>query len=145
MSMDFDVTSVVQTRAQLELLAKESDILIDSLYRSGDQDFDHQLKSEVRISTAIMIGQIKGTQSDMKQLLEDLKQSLAKIEYFEITLAYEPSQKSLNKMITWIRENINSQAVLDIAYDASLLGGAQLAYKGKYVDLSLKKMMADTK
>jgi hypothetical protein len=142
--MDFDITSVIQTRSQLELLAKETDILIDSLYRSGDQDFDHKLRSAVRISTAAMIGEMQGSQSDMKRLLEDFKESLSNAEYFQITLAFEPTQKFVGQIVSWVRENINSKAILDINYDSNLIGGAQLSYKGKYVDLSLRKKLSET-
>ena len=40
---------------------------------------------------------------------------------------------------SWLKKYVNEKMVVDLLLNSSTLGGIQLSYKGKYIDLSLRK------
>ena len=53
--MDSNIYTFVKTKSDIDLLVREIDILIDSLYRTGEADFDHTLQTRVRQDTAAFL------------------------------------------------------------------------------------------
>jgi hypothetical protein len=141
--MDFNIASAVSTRNEVEILVSEIDILLDSLYRTGEQNYDQILRSQIRFNTATLFNQLSGSREDIKRSLEEIKQKLLTVEYFRIVLAFEPTSKFMYQLAAKIRELFSPNAVLEIDYQSDLLGGAQMTWRGKYIDLSLRKQLQE--
>ncbi len=129
--MDFDVLSLVKTKSEAEALIRDIDILIDSLYRTDSVQIRSRIQSWVN-GLAI-------DRAARQQQLQAAKDQLLSLEYFQLTLAFEPTEKVIIRLANWCREQIDPQLVLDIRYEPGLIGGAVIEYQGKFVDLSLRK------
>lgn len=139
--MDFDLLKYVRTVSDAELLNNEIDILIDSLYRTGERSFDKTINKSVRKEIAKALETIGPSKSGRKADLQRIKEDLKKLNVLRLTLAFEPSQLVIEKTIKWLRENVSGDIVVNILYDPAIVGGAIIEYQGKYIDMSLKKKL----
>ena len=55
-------------------------------------------------------------------------------------LSFEPTEVSLDKFHAYLNEILPGGAILDIEYDPSILGGAQITWGGEFRDFSLKRL-----
>lgn len=58
-----------------------------------------------------------------------------------LTLAIEPSQALMKKIVSWFKKTAGPNLTLDINVDRSILGGMIVSYQGRYQDLSLKRKL----
>src|SRR5260221_229798 len=72
-----------------------------------------------------------------KSVIKELRAKLDKVKFMELTLAFDPSSKLLNKIISLVKSSAGPNVALDIKIDKGIIGGAVIAYNGKYGDFSL--------
>ncbi len=132
--MDSNLYSLVTTKADIDTIIGEIDILSDSLFRTGEADFEHTLKTKIRLATAKFF-------ADKRDDLENLKTQLLSAKIVKLTLAFEAKTSDAENILAWLRKNIDPNCVLDLAYDKTILGGAVIEFEGKYMDMSLRKQM----
>ena len=70
---------------------------------------------------------------------EKLKKYLQKLPQLKIEIAFPPTKTFLQKVFNWLKEEMNEKLILDIAVNPSIVGGAVIAYEGKYGNFSLAK------
>lgn len=75
---------------------------------------------------------------DVQKIIENLTDALNSLTVVKITLAFRPTEKFINTLVTSLRKDFGDRIVLDISYDPAIIGGAVIEYKGKYIDNSIK-------
>ncbi|GEM_PF-6760297 len=82
--------------------------------------------------------------SDMSSVQEFLKQLIDLIRNLPvvtITVAIEPNEQTIGKILSWLRINVDKTIILETQVDSHLVGGITLGWQGKYADLSVKSKM----
>ena len=139
----------VRTQQEAELLQGEIGRLEESLYRADAALFEEILKSRVPERIAHIIqeeengGTFEAKRESLKKLLEAIKKKLGESENIKIDIAFEPSEKTIEKISDWVRKEIGNQVLLDVGHDRSLGAGARIMYKGKYKEYALRQMIDD--
>jgi hypothetical protein len=68
---------------------------------------------------------------------------LDQVPTVEMTLAFEPSQKMLARVVSKLREGAAVAPVVSLSINPSILGGMEVIVNGKFADLTLKKNIAE--
>lgn len=91
---------------------------------------DHQINLENAADTDMFFG--------------DVREAIQQIPVLTLTLSFSPTMSMIDKIYGWLGLNAHNQIMLDFKVDESLIGGAQITFKGKYKDFSLKHEMTPT-
>lgn len=76
--------------------------------------------------------------SSLKAFLDKLQQSISSLPVLSLTVAFEPTEQTLQVLSDWFMLNIHTQVLFDLSVDAKLIAGTTLNFNGKYLDLSVK-------
>lgn len=137
-----EILANIRTKEDAWALEQELDILLDKLYSAKADEFSHALEHDVRSNVALIIkSSIEKAKIDRDKYLQRLKNELKKLKEIQLTLAFEPTDATLEKIFLWVRENVGEGIILDINYSKTISGGAVIIHKGKYRDYSLKKLI----
>jgi F0F1-type ATP synthase delta subunit len=136
------VLSQIRTKEELEVLLGEIELLKQSLYETKTGNFEEVISQKIRkaIGEAIL-AELQKEKIDKEAYLEGLIKESKKLKYLKLTLAFEPTEKTVSRISEWLRTNVGQGILLDIEEDRSILGGAILAYRGEYKDFSLKALI----
>lgn len=144
------ILTTIRTKGDVDHLVHEVDLLLEGLFRLKNGSFEELLKTSVRLDTKdllVSVCQKEGIDSKegekIKKFLEDLKEEILKLKAFKITLAFDPTEKTINKLSSWVKINMGENIILEIEKDTSLLGGAVFVNEGKYMDFSLRKKIEE--
>jgi len=118
----------VRTVEERDMLKKELETLLDSLYTEKGSGFESALKSKGRFWVSEIIRNESSGGPD------------AKFKVLTLRLAFEPTDTSIDKFIAFTRKNVGESVILDFEYYPRLLGGAVITYEGEYRDFSLKRI-----
>lgn len=137
-----EILANIRTKEDAWALEQEIDILLSKLYSTKADEFSHALEHDVRSNVALIIkSSIEKARIDRDKYLQGLKNELKKLKEIQLTLAFEPTDATLEKIFLWVRENVGKGIILDINYSKTISGGAVIIHKGKYRDYSLKKLI----
>ncbi len=78
--------------------------------------------------------------TNINDFLKTLPEIVAKIPIITITIAFEPSQETLQSISQWFLINLKTQYILDLQIDRKIIGGAVINFNGKYKDYSIKPL-----
>ncbi|HET9946440.1 MAG TPA: F0F1 ATP synthase subunit delta [Patescibacteria group bacterium] len=136
-----DITSFLKTKKQSALLQEVLEETVEKEYTTQANPMEF-LKKRLPVSLEEPLIELfsKQKENSPKALYEFLKTILSQIKTLPIvslTLAIEPT----HHMIDAISQAINQPSLIDIDVNPSLIGGAIVAYQGKYSDKSLKKTL----
>ncbi len=104
-------------------------------------DMEEVFAKEFRAKTKKDLSKAKV--KDLVTFAEALVKDLENINTVETVLAFEPSDKTLDKILDWLHKEVANDIVLQIKHDPKIVGGVVITYKGKYLDLSLEKKLRD--
>ena len=76
--------------------------------------------------------------------LDAIKKQLQALPEVKIDIATEPSPELYLFVYNWVAEYVDASSIVDLTKTNNLIGGVQLAYKGRYVDMSLDKLVKET-
>lgn len=79
-----------------------------------------------------------GSRMAIKQFIEIILSQIGAMPVLSITLAFEPTEKTLQNLSRWFLLTFNKQMLFDIKVDISLIGGAAIMSNGKYMDFSIR-------
>jgi len=135
--MSSQLLTKLRTKEDLEILIGELDLLDNALYQT-DKKYDDVIHNDIRswVSEIILNESIK---TEMPVYIKELKNDLANIPIISASINFEPSTSFLELISDWLKKYVNEKMVVDLLLNSSTLGGIQLSYKGKYIDLSLRK------
>ena len=137
------LAELVYTKDDLAKTSEEVDLLEKALYYTDPLIFEKTLKEEVGESFSLVLKALFAKNQDKKQILKDLKASLANFQTLDLKIAFEPSQATLEKITTWAKANLGELVVVNCEFDPQIIAGAEISFAGKYTDASLRKVLAD--
>lgn len=79
----------------------------------------------------------------IESLLEKVEEEALKVEVLELVLAFDPTDRFLGEIKNWIRKNVEGNVLLELKVRESIIGGAELVYKGLYKDLTISNRLED--
>lgn len=127
----------LRTREDLEILKGELDLLENTLYQT-DKKYEDVIHNDIRSWVSeIILNESKKT--ELPIYIKNLKKDLANVPVLSASINFEPSASFLELMSDWLKINVNEMMVVDLLMNSSTLGGIQLSFRGKYMDLSLRK------
>ncbi len=142
--MNSDILKGIYTVEDRRIFFEELELLMAGLYKQGENSFDNILKNRVRVSIAQALREVFQDQSVSKErYFNDLKERLDSLRIFEITLAFEPSQRFLEELFSHVNAVYGGGIILDLTYNPRIVGGCVVTFAGKYRDYSLRKTIDD--
>ena len=76
--------------------------------------------------------------ADRKQLAKDLEEIVAKAPVLHISFAGEPSAEALEKILAWLRDNIDPLVLLQVGLQPAIAAGCVLRTPNKIFDMSVR-------
>lgn len=139
-----DLLDRVYTKEDQQELLREIDILLGSMYKLGEESFTPTMKKYIRQTTGDLLTKFfSSTNIDKQHSLEQLKKQLLSLRELEIELGFEPSEDSIYQIHDWIAKNTDKGFVISININPNIVGGANIAYKGKFYKGSLKEKILE--
>lgn len=142
-----DFISSIKTTHEAANLSSEIDLLISSLFKSGSEHLDKEINS-ISIVTSQKIMEIFSKNNFdshdnefVKAFLDRLKQLITQLKIIKLTLAFEPSNQTVENIHNFIIKEIGSGYILDIEVSEKILGGAIVIFNGKYNDFTVEKSL----
>lgn len=129
----------VRTRKDSEILLSEIDGVIESAYKVSPEAMEKFLKEGVRSDVAELFRKAKASEANFLGFLKSLRQILIDLKEVQLTLAFEPTEELIDDIYKWFKTNLNTSFVINFNYEPNLIGGAQIAYQGKFYEYSLRK------
>lgn len=129
----------LRTKEDLDILRGELDTLESALYQTNIK-YEDVLKNDIRNWVTELILK-ESDKEDLKEYIRNVKQALNSIPVLSASVSFEPSESFIEKISYWLKANVDKMIVVDFLLNTASLGGIQLSYKGKYLDLSLRKQI----
>jgi len=147
---NYEILKDIRTVQEANNFCSEIDNILENFYKLKNKNLDELLSSSTENSTSSIIKKIlsdnKIPSSDFascEKILSQLKDWIKKMKVIKITLAIDPSSEVISHISDWINQNLETNTLIDIDKDESILGGAVLSINGNYKDFSLKKTLED--
>lgn len=138
-----NITSIVRTTGERALLRDELRLLLTSVFETKKETLEEVLNSQVRASTSEIVRENLAMKVDPQKFFEDALSDLEKLEVLHLTTAVEPTEHVLIRIVDWVRKNVGEHIILSFDYNPALVGGAIIAFRGRYKDISLRNAVAD--
>jgi F0F1-type ATP synthase delta subunit len=94
-------------------------------------------------STINLIKQLVGektlNKNSLDELIANLKSLEASLPRITITLAAMPTSSIKKTLVSWCRENIASDILVDLRFNSTLLGGMVVRYRSHIYDWSFRR------
>ena len=136
-----DISQLLQSIKTIEdrnRLYSGIELVSEAIYKEGEllKVLDSQISKNLRE----YIGD--GTSQEVvSEKLSDLKNSLADLAVVKLTLAFEPSESTIDKIITFVRQTLSEKIILEVRFEPKILGGVILEFRGLYRDYTLKSRL----
>jgi hypothetical protein len=135
------ILSKIQTTEDQEEVVNEIEILLKSLYQDKGLGFESVLSTSVRAWLASLLRQEFSKEDiDKEAFLINLKNIITDIPKVHLTLAFEPSQDALNRIVGVIRSSIGGNVIVSLRRDPYLIGGVEIIFEGEYRDFTFKRI-----
>jgi len=137
---------MIKTRQEKDTLENYLAELKETLFKPKGS-FNHKLKSlPLPYSKLIRASLdhdkiISANPSGVKITLDKLTNQLRSMQEINLTIAFVPSQTTLERIYLWVKQNLGDNYLLNLSVDPEILGGAVIIYKGFYSNYSLAKQL----
>jgi F0F1-type ATP synthase delta subunit len=134
-----NILSILKTKQQADLLVDDLVNLKTLTYKSNGKNINDLITQNLGIETAQEVIKFMATNKpdNFEDFIESLIKAIKSRPVLTLTIAFEPRVKSIDRFHGWITQNVSKDIILDIEVDQSIVGGAQITFKGKYADYSL--------
>lgn len=144
----FDILKQIKTLDRAQELINEIDILMSSLFKAKPHAFEESLREVSAYTSQAVTTGLKNKiefndKSAIKEFLNSLKGKIQKLKILKLSLAFIPSESMIDTLFSWVSKNLAKGVVLDIEEDKTIIGGANIAFEGKYKDLSVRKTLEE--
>lgn len=78
----------------------------------------------------------------LKARAEALAEKIRACQVVQMTLAFQPDDSAISLFADWIKKNVSVDTIIDMQFDQSIVGGAQIVSGGMYKDYSVRKHLA---
>jgi len=130
----------IRTTDDIDLLKDELEALKNTLYQSTNK-YNNILNSGIRNWVSEIIKK-EANKENMEEYIENIYKEMRSRQIISIGINFEPSELFIDTMSLWLKKNVNDKLVVDIILNSTIIGGVQISYKGKYLDLSLRKRIS---
>lgn len=138
----------IQTTDDVERVVNSLESFLSSLYTTNGktvpEKMDELLPSHIarELKSTMEKSAINPQQiEEVKAIVGAIKAQLMSLRTVSLTLAFDPPQKALDDIASWVKQHFGSDTVMEIAIHPHILGGAVVVANGRYVDKSLKKKL----
>lgn len=139
--MSSQLIQMLRTKEDLEILRGELMMLENALYQTTNK-YNNVLRNDIRSWVSEII--VKESKNEgMDRYIKKMKGDLLEVPILTVSIYFEPSNLFIETISNWLKNNIDERLVVDILLNSASLGGIQLSYKGKYLDLSLRKSITN--
>jgi F0F1-type ATP synthase delta subunit len=135
------LADLVYTKEDLVKTSQEIEALEKAIYHTDPQILEKTLSQDIREAFSSHIRELFLKNPDKKSVLEDLKKQLAAFQVMDLKIAFEPTHSVVEKVSQWVKANLGELVVVNFDYDPEVIAGAEISYGGKFVDLSLRKVV----
>jgi len=140
----------VATREDIEVLIAEISRLLSSTYSSEKDSFLGTLKEDIGALCAENISEVMkdrgispNSMKEVREFLNKFREDLKDVEYIRLVVPFEMSPSFVQEVFEWVKNNVGSSTFLDIERNRELMGGPVVIFRGKYVDMTMKKTFED--
>ncbi len=144
------IAQEVRTRENRDLLLLELENISFEVFQKKSTSLEDYLSGTLRMSTAKLIRTLakdEGISLDDKEgianLLSTLKDKLLNLKVLTLTLAFEPTEKTIDKLYDEVSKRFGPEVILDFLKDRGVAAGAIVSYAGIYTDYSLRKIVRE--
>jgi F0F1-type ATP synthase delta subunit len=130
--------SKIRTSEEAQQLRAEITRLLTSLFE-GQIVWDRartQIRSWV---SAIIHEELPKDLNQQKNYLQLILSGLDQLEEVELTLAFEPTEKMLSAIYSYIAQSTGPGIILNLHCDPDILAGIKIVFRGQYRDFSLNQ------
>ncbi len=127
-TLNREILDKIPTLSKRNELLSQIEILINGLNKKDTEElteigeYIHARASESR---------------NYKEYLAGIKKAVMSLPILELTVAFVPTQREVKDFVLSIRNEVDGLAVVDVNVNPYILGGARIAFKGKYFDGSV--------
>ena len=124
------VVRLIRTKEEKNLLREQIVQLERGLFTSDPKGLETRLKTYIpeHIANAIeritSLPSMKDSPEELKVFFQTLRSVIDELPVLNIDLGFKPTEAMIDRLHEWVRENIGIGIVLDIGYDAAILGGS---------------------
>ncbi len=142
--IDFSLFCKTQTQAQ-DFSARLAEIcseIFKTDFNLENSLTEHLgLQKKDRLLTVLHQKKINtASNTDLKTFLSKMQDYISSLPVLSMIIAIEPKEKTLTMLSEWFQLNTQKQVLFDLIYEPGLIGGAAIAYKGKFLDYSIKPL-----
>ncbi len=143
----FQLPIGVVTRGDVRRLVQEATAIDDFLRQAAIRQSGSSLtlpKSSQLLKDFLDINKLNMLQTaDRQRVASKLEKVYASAPLLHMSFATDPSPLFLSKLMTWLRQQIHPDVLLQIGLQPSLGAGCVLRTTNKYFDFSLRQRFAD--
>lgn len=118
---------------------------IEKVVYDKEGTLSEKTKDEVSAPLQEVIEGLDSGQKEAGKQIEILKEIQSYLEGFSklrLTIAFSPAVDFLKEIKADLSQSIDSRFVIDLAVEPKIIGGAEVEYKGGFLDLSLQSQLA---
>ncbi len=151
---DIDFSVFCKTRAQAQDFSTRLGAIISEIFLMNfklENSLTEHLGLQKKDELLIILREKKinvSSGTDLKSFLSKLQDYITTLPVLSMIIAIEPKEKTLTMLSEWFQINLQKQVLFDLICEPGLIGGAAIAYKGKFLDYSIRplfqKILAET-
>lgn len=129
----------------LQTLSKAKQLLY--IKTTTIDNFTDQLREDHAVLLKQAAAQLFGipTQTEIAEVIALIEKTIQRFPIISLRLSYHPNRRQMKELLGFIRSNILPNALIDVTYDTSLVGGTVIQVNGKTIDLSLRETLRHAK
>jgi F0F1-type ATP synthase delta subunit len=82
-------------------------------------------------------------QITIKRQIDELSDKLRACKSLQLTIAFQPTEETITFFSDWVKKNVKQDLLIDLQFDKSIVGGAQIIVGGIFKDYSVRRGLAD--
>jgi hypothetical protein len=150
MNLSNQIIAKLRTTAEVSLVIHALEEFYNTAFESTDMPLQQQIFQKLPKEIAdILIQKLTTAQPTpetkigIKRLVNELLDKLRTCKSIKLTIAFQPDDATITLFSDWIKTNTNESALLDLQFDKSIVGGAQIIAGGMYKDYSVRKNLTN--
>lgn len=132
-----EIINQIRTKDDFNLLVNELDAIEETLSEVKPKDLSGEVRYEVLSFFNNYVGEKK------EDVLKQIRAELNAFRFVELTLAMDPTENLIDELVLFLRQKIDQKIAIDIKVDHLIMGGALVAFEGKFFDGSLAKNLEE--
>ena len=133
-------------RLIVELEVVDSELITKSIHERTGHGSGHQLHLSDTLNSLVETNSLDiYHQESRTDLLNQLRHLKDHAPVVHMTFASTPRQDVLSRLVGWLREKIDSQAVINVGLQPGLIGGVHVRTRNKVFDMSIRSQLANSR